>query len=186
MIDIILRRFVFVFLLLPVSAFASDYGRWICPECAIKTRPDGAQPNIEMATTFIRSTQITSRWKMNDVITICDGKDCMLVIFLGSAWVAAGPSYTDSRAKYKNGAAPTVAFNDQGGTNIEVLGHYEWWEFYQDGYPNPYYTTEPQFVIDSIRYFTPAILRPPNKIPMSAPVQPTSVNSTAPGEASPR
>lgn len=74
-----------VLAILSTGALATDYGRWFCESCDLKSQGVDAAVTGEISA-FLRGNLITDRWKPNDTITVCDGATCQKVVWRTSAW----------------------------------------------------------------------------------------------------
>lgn len=148
--------YVFVGLAFSTVANAIDYGRWLCDHCSYEitssspTAPFGAAGDV---IAFIKATPPTSQWKPSDTMSICDGVNCIVVIFRTTAWYPLGGKYADPKIGYKNSRnqlQPATSTSGSSGSSWDVVvtGHWEWYDYYSNGS----YTHSDDFIyiIDSI------------------------------------
>ena len=139
---------VVILAILPAISFATDYGRWFCPEC-------GPDMNIDQVTVFVRSNQITNRWKLDDLITVCDGISCGIFGWTISGWYPKTGLFRDTKAKYKNSGNTNVSVTTDVNFptySISTTGHWEWWDYYSNGEFTG--SDDLQWVYDSISIMT--------------------------------
>jgi hypothetical protein len=100
------------------SAFAHDYGRWLCDSCQIgQAGTPNAVASIPEATAFIYASNdaimrsgpmanvSTPRWVNGDAITVCDGMYCLRLVYNAMGkWLPPGGTTRDNGRGYRNAA----------------------------------------------------------------------------------
>ena len=66
------RIIILLMVIFAYSAYAEDYGRWLCTECG-----DASTLPMGEAEAFSRSQVVTNRWKPGDTITVCNASVCL-------------------------------------------------------------------------------------------------------------
>jgi hypothetical protein len=118
-------------------ANARDYGRWLCAECTVDIRD--ARQNVQMTgevLAFIKANPPTSMWQPLDTISICDGVNCLLVVYRFGSFYPVGGVYPDPKLGYKNSrnTQPTTSSSGSGSNySVSVTGHWEWYDYYSNG-----------------------------------------------------
>ena len=107
---------IFLFLLLfaaSASANAIDFKRWFCDYCNLPTWskpadawiPPEALSFIKANNDAIVATGATIKWTQGDLITICDGSNCIPLKYVSGVWINDGLPYRDRGRGYKNASA---------------------------------------------------------------------------------
>ncbi|MGN7874372.1 hypothetical protein ACTJKJ_12465 [Roseateles sp. 22389] len=127
----LLRAVILILLCLGAnSAFAKDYGKWLCTDCVVRDLPNGgAIPNAGEVTAFIKAevNQTVQRWQPNDTVTICDGQKCVSLLYHASGnFLVGGPPYNDTRSNYKNVSASTSVSSSPAGSFGDMTVTISW------------------------------------------------------------
>jgi hypothetical protein len=88
-----------------MPAFAVDRGRWMCNWCELSTWPSGvALQQDNQAIIFLKSdiNPKINAWGTYDTVTICNGNDCIQLLYNTGQFFATGPVFKDNGHTYQN------------------------------------------------------------------------------------
>lgn len=138
------------------STWAEDRGKWLCTECSI----DEMSLTIgteELAFIKYEVNQTVLQWRPNDTVIICDGRNCIPVLYHASGnFLISAFGFPDSRTGYKNfrGSSAGIPQPSYGSSlsalpGVSISGHTESLWVLDHGTGNMYFV-ESFFVIDAI------------------------------------
>lgn len=85
-----------------------DHGRWLCDSDCGLGKPPSVQYDPGGVDAFIYSVKNledkSKPWGPNDLVTVCDGAQCMTFVFKSppGQWLPKGPTFKDNGKGYKN------------------------------------------------------------------------------------
>ena len=132
---------VFTLLALPGLASAVDRKRYICDYCMISNAAGVTDiGQLTEVVSFLKSqiNPAVDRWIPHDTVTICDGVGCLKLEYLANGNFIPRGVYKDRHGKYENAGAtiPDVTLYADAAPDYysaQIVGHYEWWDFYSNG-----------------------------------------------------
>lgn len=100
-----MKKFLLALLLSAAStvAFATDNGRWLCGDCDFHAQATDQAVQGELYAFIFQVVNVkVKQWKAGDLVTICNGEYCQVLVFRSQGWYPVGPKFKDSGKGYKN------------------------------------------------------------------------------------
>ena len=149
-----------------LTAHAKHAGSWFCDFCPISAEPVGANAALALseAVSFIKANINSEKkwsWNSGDTITICDGANCILIVYQHpNVYTVAGPRFTDPKSYVNTRKGfSELSTGVKTGYSAQVYGHIES-IYVLDHTTGNIYFVESAFVIDGMGF----VLRAPPPI----------------------